>query len=711
VEAQHRSLRSADPSGEALNANVSQMLQDPETWRAEKFHYFRPDASNSERMDGHRKMKAEASTYNKSESFQSTFGFQDDVTIRKRHYWKWLCQFESIDEPTALRQFDNFHMVQGNKHDFNKEEAIKVSHPLKIDRGGKGHKTTTGTTQADACSDEVHRAFTQKCQRAMEGEDSDGSSAGELDERDFPSTKFFQETSSSIDGQSNSTKAIPSTLSAGCSSEWASTLTMGGSEPWPDKRKKGTTTPPTTPSAKGSKKSDPPEGTTRVTPVLPQPLPQVEDGEEMDGVVFLNAKKTLKACTAELTNRLSGPGGMMKGLGKKNTQLQKYQETDDDCPYRTADLLQDCTELANKLAPFSEKVKACKLQDYSELKKEFDQFHAKVNAMQKKYDNQTAALSTKMTETIQEYKSNYATQYWIVKAYYDCLIATTHGAGWSKFFAAVKFDRKGELEVPGVLHGKVVVNPKSPAEFFTTLVTIFRGGEGTLCEKLRGFFSSQRAAFDEKKKGLLSFMAENKDSPGCSGHVKAFQWDESHECFFEALPARRVFESGKGGLPWMRAFSHNSKNFGPGLGMGVGMACIIWTYDKELTLVLIPLDPFVEKGITPDTYESHYWEEKADTVLLKKHSVMVELGPYDMLYVPVGWIWHAYTYERRPKDAVKSWKPGVSTFCHVPLRLPFENVSDVAKLAIKDWNHGTFRVKPQTMWKDRANFFTTVLTS
>lgn len=108
VEAQHRSLRSADPSGEALNANVSQMLQDPETWRAEKFHYFRPDASNSERMDGHRKMKAEASTYNKSESFQSTFGFQDDVTIRKRHYWKWLCQFESIDEPTALRQFDKF---------------------------------------------------------------------------------------------------------------------------------------------------------------------------------------------------------------------------------------------------------------------------------------------------------------------------------------------------------------------------------------------------------------------------------------------------------------------------------------------------------------------------------------------------------------------------------------------------------------------------
>ena len=255
VEAQHRSLRSADPSGEALNANVSQMLQDPETWRAEKFHYFRPDASNSERMDGHRKMKAEASTYNKSESFQSTFGFQDDVTIRKRHYWKWLCQFESIDEPTALRQFDNIHMVQGNKHDFNKEEAIKVSHPLKIDRGGKGNKTTTGTTQADACSDEVHRAFTQKCQRAMEGEDSDGSSAGELDERDFPSTKFYQGTSSSIDGQSNSTKAIPPTLSAGCSSEWASTLTMGGSEPWPDKRKKGTTTPPTTPSAKGSKKA------------------------------------------------------------------------------------------------------------------------------------------------------------------------------------------------------------------------------------------------------------------------------------------------------------------------------------------------------------------------------------------------------------------------------------------------------------------------
>ena len=50
----------------------------------------------------------------------------------------------------------------------------------------------------------------------------------------------------------------------------------------------------------------------------------------------------------------------------------------------------------------------------------------------------------------------------------------------------------------GVIHGEVLVNPKTPIEFFTNVPCLFSGPDGVLVQKLRGLMNSQSEAFKAK---------------------------------------------------------------------------------------------------------------------------------------------------------------------------------------------------------------------
>ena len=695
VEARHRSLRAGDPSGKALEADVLLMKSDPPKWRIDHFA-FRPEASGVERKMGHSKAKEEARAYNKAENFDEQKKVKDDCKIRRRHYWKWLQQFEDITEKFALDQFDSIHTDQGSDNDWSDgEEAIKVSKPIHTYRSEAGHRTATGSEQQCGTTDERHKAFCNSVRRSIHGVDGSGSEIEDVDVeahlRESPSKTT--DVASSVDGGSRRT-AQP-TLSYAASN-------VGG--------KKAASK--VTASVKSGGKS-----TKKVvsTDVLLSPIDLGVDAldavepQDMDGPQFLNAKKAMKHHANEMLALVVGKNSMDVHLKKAQARLVQYKQDDADCPFRTPELIDSVQEIAVKVQAFFDKAKKSTVENLAELRKDRKSLTKGANDFLMKYQNQMKSLQVKMVDAVGDYKSEYQTQYWVEKSYYDTIISTGHAPAWAKTLSVFKFHGGSKTDgAEGVLQGAVIVNPRTPSEFFTNCVTLFRGGGGSLVQHVRGLVCSQREVFEEKETRLAEALVLHDKWPGCSGIVGAFVWDPAvHKAFFGGTPGREVFVTDATGKPWMRTFHNNSKNTGASLGMVQGCAGLMWSFEASVTVVGMPIDPLVKIGITPDTYEDFFTAGKTEKAveMLKKHSFMIEMKPLDFLFLPVGYIWHAFVYERRPKESGKKWKPGQNSFCHIPLKLPMEEISAASKEAIKDSNNRVFEIKPKGMWKARKAFF------
>ena len=58
-----------------------------------------------------------------------------------------------------------------------------------------------------------------------------------------------------------------------------------------------------------------------------------------------------------------------------------------------------------------------------------------------------------------------------------------------------------------------------------------------------------------------------------------------------------------------------------------------------------------------------------------------------------------------PENAPKKWEPSLSTFCHSPRNIPFDDI-DVATInAIQDWNLSYLMTRTTTMFRERAAYF------
>ena len=145
----------------------------------------------------------------------------------------------------------------------------------------------------------------------------------------------------------------------------------------------------------------------------------------------------------------------------------------------------------------------------------------------------------------------------------------------------------------------------------------------------------------------------NTGNSATNGRVKGFALEAIHRKFFDVVPDRDVLLYEKpGAKARMRLYRHSSKTFWPASGMIPGAGCFIWGTENEFTAVAIDLQPLVKVGITPDTYEDYFGTVPVKiplTSLIHKHARIVEMKPWDFLYIPPGFIWHVYTIERRPK--------------------------------------------------------------
>ena len=198
-------------------------------------------------------------------------------------------------------------------------------------------------------------------------------------------------------------------------------------------------------------------------------------------------------------------------------------------------------------------------------------------------------------------------------------------------------------------------------------------------------------------------MAPRRERKVSFGVSEDFEWDPSVATWFDALPDKVVIDV-DGGKPWVRSFFNNQRNYGNRTMLN-GLACLIFSLDNPITVVLVHMDKFVSTGVMPDTYENYMNTHEVGVEIFHEAAIMCELQEHDFVFVPAGYVYHIYTQEDRSKEGGPKWRPQFSNFVHVPLLLPIEHVLPATFTALLAWNDAVLETKTGSMWAARKAFY------
>jgi hypothetical protein len=160
----------------------------------------------------------------------------------------------------------------------------------------------------------------------------------------------------------------------------------------------------------------------------------------------------------------------------------------------------------------------------------------------------------------------------------------------------------------------------------------------------------------------------------------------------------------------MRLFKNISENTGCGTGFMPGCAGMYFARpNTPVAIVMVPLAPFISNGVDTHTLEKFLDNEKGQKAF-HEHGIIIQMRPWDLVFVPCGY--HDFVCNvQLNEDKVKHFKPNVSSVCHVPLKIKLEEADTNVALHYRGLNRDYMAAKKASMWKQRASFFETLLTT
>ena len=186
---------------------------------------------------------------------------------------------------------------------------------------------------------------------------------------------------------------------------------------------------------------------------------------------------------------------MVPRLKGYKARLDKAGHDDADLPFRNANLITQCETFGADATELVKDAKKAIMEKFGVLREKYNHVLKQVEDMQPHVNNQISSLLVKLNDCRTETLQKYQTDYWKVKRYNDNLITGGHFQVWAKQCTEAKFKDPFNLEQK-IFMGTdklVCVNPQAAEDFSTQVVTIFRGGEGILIQKIRGLMNLKKS--------------------------------------------------------------------------------------------------------------------------------------------------------------------------------------------------------------------------
>ena len=610
IKNRHRLIRDNavnEPAAAAVIECDKLMMRDmPFQWREKVAGCLHSASKNANRLQV-KQLKAEAKSYDRTESVNDVLDVDEMIRMKRRHYLKHFKKWECSDSEDCKKlgniSFDEMHAAQEGEEDSSDESAVRFRNPKQKRQIITGVSSRNGVEQKASCTDEHKNVLKRKLKRlAMPFNGGNDEAAVKDESSAHASARHYPRQS--IDGdsagkRSSSKRSLLTSLGtddlSGCAGtsddEQANTkrtrssasgrASSAGSAP--------TTAAPQKPHFKGKPLSDPMFESNRPP-------------EKWTSVEFLQAKSHIKYCTAVELGRISGKQGMLQSMKHLLAKADAKDCVYSDLTIKPEELLGKIVAAGKKADLLDKEAINARKSNYLDIKSQLLSMRTAIDEVKADYDDVTLAMQFKLAEAVKNSSVDYQKKFWEYTKVAQRLKRGGHSEGEAKYKGKVicAYNRHAELNDDfswdswvGTAVGK---NPELATFDHTTACFFYNGAEDAPVEVV-DVFHDQLEYIEAKGAKLAVTMAENPRWVGACG-VLEIRMDPD-----QFVLLKKGVSTAEGGRANLMCFQNNAKRSGPTAIPFTGQAMVF--YGCQETIVWIQIFP-ISQFLVPPHNSSRY---------------------------------------------------------------------------------------------------------
>ena len=604
VKNRHRTIRdnatSEAAAAELVNADQAMMKDEHAKWRLRVAKKL-PTATKAEQLAAQRELKAEATSYAKTEKIDQNLNVNETIVMNEKHYQRHFLKWEWSDDEdieggkkASKGDFKKKHAEQQGVEDTDSgTEQIRFKNPKVKTQSITGVSTRNGVSQKAEVSDEVKDAF---CRRAWGSTDH-----LPLMEPAGASTKLYAKRQS-VDGD-GSTNATTTKFQSKKSSPPESDEDEDDDDEFVVKSSRRPATPAKGIGASQAKassecpstvKSASAKGTGAKVVVLALDDPDFESTkpvEKWSSVEFLAAKSNLKFRAAVQVARVQGKQSMTTKLGVLMRQVASKSCDLSDLTQNPEGLKKELESAKTVACTLDQECMQAKKNTYEELRTRLESGTELIDELKTRFDEVEAALQFKLTEAGKNSQKEYQSNFWQLTRSSKHLEKGGHSAGEAKHkgksisqYNRVLAKEEENFDWTMLIPEGVEKNP-TPEQFDITKVACFFVRPGVEADGPLRSFASMAEDIQHKCNTLQSSMLANPTWKGSQGVIDAILVLEEWGMFKEFVSLH------PGAKPICLCWKSNANRQFPRSVPFAGSACILYGVSEQTRVAWVHLFP------------------------------------------------------------------------------------------------------------------------